>query len=391
MCPNMHFGIMVLIKRGYEKEQVQESLKVLQEAHPFLKSLIVEEKDTHRLYYQVQDHLDIPIITKSDPGLWQQDYNDISNLGWNVMKECMLKVLVYPKKDRMQLLFISHHLLCDGRGLVQLAEEFSGHYVRRTLPPFATEQLIQSIHDLPADADLPFMSRLVINAANRRWEKEQHQVSYEEYLDFEKNYIQTNMPQREIHTIEGRSFEKMRALCKQHGVSINDYLIAEMMWEDHINKVIIAADVRDRINCHNKGAMGNYSTAFSVVIKRKEKDMISLAKQISAKVLHMTRQPQKEFLVLACYLRMRPELIDAVAISTLGTFESKTGAFVGRNMFGYGSQNGYSITNLGKIQSDIIEEATFIPPASPANKKIWGVLTVNDHMKICTSTLSAGN
>ena len=94
-------------------------------------------------------------------------------------------------------------------------------------------------------------------------------------------------------------------------------------------------------------------------------------------------------LVLACYIHMLPELTDAVAISTLGDFESKAGKFVGRNMFGYGSQNGYSITNLGKIQSNIIAEAVFIPPASPANKKTWGVLTVNNHMKICTSDLIA--
>ena len=50
---------------------------------------------------------------------------------------------------------------------------------------------------------------------------------------------------------------------------------------------------------------------------------------------------------------MLPELIDAVAISTLGDFESKAGTFV----------------NLGKIQSNMIAEAVFIPPASPANKK----------------------
>lgn len=56
-------------------------------------------------------------------------------------------------------------------------------------------------------------------------------------------------------------------------------------------------------------------------------------------------------------------------------------------MFGYGSQNGYSITNLGKIKSNIIEEAIFIPPASPANKTTWGVLTVNSRMKVCVSNL----
>ncbi len=53
---------------------------------------------------------------------------------------------------------------------------------------------------------------------------------------------------------------------------------------------------------------------------------------------------------------MLPKLIDAVVIPTLGDFGSKAGRFVGRNMFGYASQNGYSITNLGKIQSNIIAE-----------------------------------
>lgn len=39
--------------------------------------------------------------------------------------------------------------------------------------------------------------------------------------------------------------------------------------------------------------------------------------------------------------------------------------------------------NLGKIQSDVITEAAFIPPASPACRKTWGVLTVNGRMKLC--------
>ena len=134
-----------------------------------------------------------------------------------------------------------------------------------------------------------------------------------------------------------------------------------------------------------QGAMGNYSTAFSVSGKKNEENVITLAKRVASQVINIRQHPQKEMLVLACYIHMLPELIDAVAISALGDFGSKAGTFVGRNMFGYGLQNGYSITNLGKIQSNIIAEAIFIPPASPANKKTWGVLTVNNHMKICTA------
>ena len=162
-----------------------------------------------------------------------------------------------------------------------------------------------------------------------------------------------------------------------------------MMLEENTNKVLIAADIRNQTKCYKQGAMGNYSTAFSVIVKKSREDVITLAKRVSSQVINICQHPQKEMLVLACYIHMLPELIDAVAISALGDFASKAGTFVGKNMFGYGSQNGYSITNLGKIQSNIIAEAVFIPPASPANKKTWGVLTVNNHMTICTSTLIA--
>lgn len=387
MCPNMHFGIMAKIESSYDEGQLGQSIGTLQKAHPFLQSFIAEEADTGRLYYQMQDYLNIPVMVKEDVALWQQDYEELFVRGWNVKKECLLKVVVYPRENEFQILFIAHHLLCDGRGLLQLAEEFAEHYVDGTVPQHVREHLIQGLNDLPPDSGLPFISNLIISDANRRWKKEGQQVKYEEYSTFERAYIQKNKSSREIITVCNRELEEILALCKQHGFTVNDWLIAKMMLEENTNKVIIAADIRNQVKCYKQGAMGNYSTAFSVSVKKNGKNDISLAKRVASQVLNICQHPQKEMLVLACYMHMLPGLIDAVAISALGDFESKAGTFVGRNMFGYGSQNGYSITNLGKIQSNVIAEAVFIPPASPANKKIWGVLTVNNHMKICTSSL----
>lgn len=389
MCPNMHFGIMAKIESNYDEGQLRQSIDTLQKAHPFLQSLIAEETDTGRFYYQIQDDLNIPVMVKEEVALWQQDYEEISVRGWNVKKECLLKIVVYPKENEFQILFIAHHLLCDGRGLLQLAEEFADYYANGVMPQFAPERLIQGLNDLPPNSDLPLISKLIIGDANRRWKKEGQQVMYEEYSVFERDYIQKHKIKREIFTVCNQELEEIQALCKQHSVTVNDWLIAKMMLEENINKVVIAADIRNQTKCYKQGAMGNYSTAFSVSVRKNEGNVISLAKRVASQVINICQHPQKEMLVLACYIHMQPELIDAIAISTLGDFESKAGTFVGKNMFGYGSQNGYSITNLGKIQSNIITEAIFIPPASPANKKIWGVLTVNNHMKICASDLIA--
>ncbi len=100
MCPNMHFGIMEKIESNYDEEQLIQNIDILQKAHPFLQSLIAEEKDTGRIYYQIQDYL----------------------------------------------------------RLLQLVEEFARHYTNGVMPQFAPEHLIEDLNDLPQNNDLPFIS-----------------------------------------------------------------------------------------------------------------------------------------------------------------------------------------------------------------------------------------
>ena len=110
-----------------------------------------------------------------------------------------------------------------------------------------------------------------------------------------------------------------------------------------------------------------------------------IAREVHEKVRKIMKTPASLYMILQCYARLTPSLIDAAAISTLGDFDSKVGRFIGTAFFGFERPAGYSITNLGKIESRSIDNAIFIPPASPAIKKIKGVLTVNGRMNICVS------
>ena len=222
MCPNMHFGIMAKMESIYDEEQLRRSMDTMQKAHPFLHSLIADEEDTGRIYYQIQDYLNIPVMVKEEAALWQQDYEEISVQGWNVKKECLLKVVVYPKGSEFQILFIAHHLLCDGRGLLQLVEEFAGHYINGVIPQLAEEHLIQGLNDLPPNSDLPFISKLIIGDANRKWKKEGQQVKYEDYRAFERAYIQKHKMKWEIFTVCNHELEEIQTLCRQRNITVND-------------------------------------------------------------------------------------------------------------------------------------------------------------------------
>ena len=382
MCPNMHFGIMAEIGTEFDSDGIFRSIDVLRSAHPLMRSLIAEEQGSSGIYYEEHPELEIPVTLREADEDWQTDYDSVSSAGWNVQKEALLKVFAYPSGSGTRVLFITHHLLCDGRGLLQVVKEFADHYSNGAIPRSVDEKLMESLDDLPGGSDLRFISRMLIKDSNAKWRKEGHKVSYDEYLRFERDHDSKQVIKREIKNVDGEELDALLGLCRENGVSLNDYLIARMMTDEGTDKVIIASDIRNKIRNYKNGALGNYATAFGVVVKKRSPEIMELARSVDHEVRSIMSKPDREMLVLSCYFNMDPELLDAVAISTLGSFDSKAGRFVGSRMFGFEKRDGHCITNLGRAESSVIREGVFIPPASPANRKAWGVLTINDKMRI---------
>ena len=384
MCPNMHFGIMAEIGTEFDADGIFRSIDVLRSAHPLMRSLIAEEQGSSGIYYEEHPELEIPVTLREADEDWQTDYDSVSSAGWNVQKEALLKVFAYPSGSGTRVLFITHHLLCDGRGLLQLVKEFADHYSNGAIPRSVDEKLMESLDDLPGGSDLRLISRMLIKDSNAKWRKEGHKVSYDEYLRFERDHDSKQVIKREIKNVDGEELDALLGLCRENGVSLNDYLIARMMTDEGTDKVVIASDIRNKIRNYKNGALGNYATAFGVVVKKRSPEIMELARSVDHEVRSIMSKPDREMLVLSCYFNMDPELLDAVAISTLGSFDSKAGRFVGSRMFGFEKRDGHCITNLGRAESSVIREGVFIPPASPANRKAWGVLTINDKMRICS-------
>ena len=169
MCPNMHFGMIVEIDKNYNKDQVEATFWRMAEAHPFLKSLIAYEEGTDNIYYHVTDYSQINIVVRNNESSLWSDYKKISEKDWNVFENGMLRVYIYPKQQGMTLLFVAHHLLVDGRGLLELAEEFANDYVGEKTPVYAEEVLMESIDDLPPKSKLAGISKMLVKRMNKLW------------------------------------------------------------------------------------------------------------------------------------------------------------------------------------------------------------------------------
>ena len=138
--------------------------------------------------------------------------------------------------------------------------------------------------DFPSGSELPFISKILVDSANKRWKKENHLVSYKEYHDFASKYLQKDKVIHNTFVYDEETMSTIRSLCKENKVSVNDYLTAKMFEEDKTDKVIIASDLRKQLHCYSQGALGNYSTAFSVRLKGKSSDTMVTAREVHQKV-----------------------------------------------------------------------------------------------------------
>ncbi len=419
VCPNMCFAIAASLGKAFDKKRIEETVARLAEAHPFLRSRLGYEKETNSYFYDVKEQSQVEVIfagkmcDEYEEDVESEDGRETAAAGdviasskiikefekhtardWNLFNEGFLKIAVWKAGARTVLLFVFHHLLTDGRGALGLVQEFADFYADGIEPKAAPEHLITK-EDLPANSKLSFISRALVNQANRKWKKENLQLSYEEYHAFADKFLQEDCVDHSLVVVSSEKLADLHAQCKSHKVSINDYLLAKMFTEEKTDSIVMACDLRKQLACYNQEALGNYATAFSVKLKQKKstdamkisdpEELFSFAKKIHNQIQKKLASPKDLYLILQCYASLEPGLLDAAMISSRGAFDSKAAKFIGTTFFNYDKAKGYSITNLGKIESKNIESAFFIPPASPAIKKTQGVLTVNGVMRICTS------
>lgn len=392
MCPNMYFGITLIIAAAYDEKRITDSIKTISEAHSFLNALLGHNEADNFFYYEITDSSKIELFFKDDfissigDEKLIKEYETITGRDWNLTKEGMLKVAAWKAEEGTAFLLVFHHLLADGRGALGLAKELADLYVKGMQPELVQEKLIASKDAFPTASKLSFISKYFINKANKLWEKENHTpLFYKEYHEFAERFIKNDNVRHSLFISDSSKTKQLLEECTAHSVTLNDLLMARMYLQDKTDKIIIAKDLRDSLGCYRKGALGNYATAFSVVQKAKGDDEFSLAAKVHKKVKSILTRPSDLYLVLQCYASLNPSLLDAAFMASQGAYKSKAASFIGKMFFSYDVPKGYSITNLGKIEDENINAAYFIPPASPAIRKTQGVLTVNGQMIICTS------
>lgn len=379
MTPNMNFAIAAEICAEYDFAKVQHTLDLLKAAHPLLSSVISVDKDKN-VVYKNDKNMEIPVFVKDNADNWLADYDEITKTGWDLRKDCLMRVIVYPKGNCTFVVFAVHHLLCDGKALCDFALTFADMYANSSSCGSYEDRTIASAEELRGNLKLPFFIKYIVNSANKKWSGDKNPITYDKYRDFELSYCSSHTINKSLSSMSSDKLDELKSQCREKGVTINDYLIAQMMTDEKNSTVIIGADIRKYYSKYEEGALGNYSSAYSVGITKLSEDVWEVASYVSKAVGKIKSNPRKELLTLALYASLDQELLDVAAISACGNHKSEAGLFVGDRLLGLKTPRNYTITNLGSYESSTVSNAFFVPPASPSAKRIDGVITVNGVM-----------
>ena len=263
MCPNMCFGIVICINKELNENKITDTVKCLSAAHPFLRALISHEEPGNRFFYDVKEDSQVEIlfcsgnVSNVDSPEIIAEFERISSRDFDLFKEGMLKISVWPSCTKTIVLMVFHHLLADGRAALELSKEFADYYVLGKQPSFADEKLISSVTEFPENSRLSFISRLLVNRANRQWKKENKSLTLEAYHRFADEYLKSDKVKHNLLVFQANETNSIVEKCRSEDITVNDYLLAKLFTEDKIRRIVIASDLRKSLKCYNPGAMGN--------------------------------------------------------------------------------------------------------------------------------------
>lgn len=291
-------------------------------------------------------------------------------------------VRIFLTKENCQtILFVhAHHLVGDGKSILILLNDIISSLNHHTL---TYKPMLSVDRDfLEQRAKLPAMTKLYINAVNKKWKKQALSFTWDNYYLIHKKYWDKYYSDIQIKNYNAKDLKEK---CPEN-VSLNSYLITELLRE-HPNCKVTGIPV----NIRKDNSMSNQVSGISVKYKYNFKKSFTFnAEQIHKAIYKKLNSKTMKYFVLFFMERLCPSLTDAVLLQSHGSIQNKLAEKMAKVMgyAGDGSRD-LGVTNLNIIDIQntndkfVIEDILFIPPKVSYSKKIIGIATYKNKLTVC--------
>lgn len=329
------FSIVTMVARIkgiVSQEALMNAVGKVQKRHVLLRVRIKDDADHNQWFTsEVVQQIPVEIVHRESANDWINIHAEASKIPFEFETHPPIRFILVQSPDVSELIILCHHIICDGMSLAYLARDLMVHLgdpareidVLPDPPPI-------DLDNLPGDVSQSALARFFINRMNKRWaeesvffDQEDYRILTKAYWDkYNHNLFAIELSEEETSTLVAR--------CRKENVTVNSalttaYCGAQSFVEGekpYHEKIVVAANLRDRIPDPAGEGMGMYAGGVELTFKYDHKK--SFWK--NARNFHKRIQPKFTNKILfgdiLNWLYLDPSIFEAMNFKKLGQFVS---------------------------------------------------------------------
>lgn len=325
------FAIVTMVARingSVSEGMLRDAVTQVQKRHTLLQTRIVDGEDhTQSFTSKGVQEIPVEVVPRHSEGDWIKIHRESLKLPFEFETHPAIRFILVQSPEISDLIILCHHIICDGMSLAYLARDLMVHLgdPTRELEVLPAPPAID-LDNLPSDVSQSGLVKSLIQRMNQKWADEGEFFDHEDYRILTKTYWDNY--NHEIFSIE-LSEEETTAIiarCKSENVTVNSALSTAFIGaqsfiegeKPYHAKIVIAADLRDRLPNPPGEGMGMYAAGLELKFKYNHKQSF----WDNVRKFHKKAQPnftnKNLFGDILNWLYLEPTIFEAMNFKKLG-------------------------------------------------------------------------
>ncbi len=245
-----------------DEDGLKNAIRKAKKMHPLVSARAVYDTAGTGWFSCDVDDLPLRVTEWRHEDQWKEEMHFENNVPMKIFEGPLIRFILIKSEKVSDLMVYCQHAICDGRALVYLIRDiltFMASPEKEAeplpLPPLlSTEGLAASV--LLKGSLKKTLIKLIINKRNKGWAKRKTVFDQEDFENIHHAYWQKHIYGVETLELTEEQTERLPAVCRQHGVTVNSALIAAFLaaYLDVIGpfvkekrKVALPVDLRNRM------------------------------------------------------------------------------------------------------------------------------------------------
>lgn len=379
--PNIYPAIIVTLKGDLTAKNIEAAVKKAYTQNETTMSKVILENG--EAYFQVLSETGCKVMIDSRD--WREIMHQSEKDTFKINEGELIRSYIIPQDNEFLLFVMAHHIVGDGNALVLFVKDIISNLAGKKVEYRQLDD--EGILNIPKKTKFPLKSIIGLKLLNLQWKKTGKIFTWEDYFYIHEQFWKNRQSDIQIKVIEGNEFSRVKAECKEMGITVNSYIFTQLLREKPECEII-------SFPFSMRGTNRSISNqVMTIKFSYKYNDVLSFeenAKNVHKTITDHLGNEQKKFNIAIATGILDPLLMDGALMYTYAGYENEAAEKIAY-IWGYvgDEKSDLGVTNIKKVDIETdyttfsVKDFCFIAASMSSTKNVVSVSTLKDKMTLC--------